>query len=672
VTTAEEDLSPLDVGPRGERLVHRVDLVSAGAVTLLASVAYLVAILTQIQPTRGFAVTLFTIAPAAGAVATAILWYTGRTFNDPLLRWYAVGLVTAVVAMVLQLISFPVVSRQGGPFGTGGDSSAALYLLFHLAPALAAGAGVLRLASSWARPITVAGVVLALLLALDLLPLPLLLRPDGSYSTALLVLEGITALVILVAAAVWTRAVGRAPSALHAWVSVSLMLSFTDVLLNLLAAERFSPVWWSSLSMRAATYAVLAGGCLVWLLQSLGTAERYTEQELSRREGQLGVAFGLTRRLLEVSERLSLTVSLDDVKESLVDLARTGTGMTAGVLHVPGPGAQDPSPALASMIAAHTPTTGLVLASSRAELVHLLPGAQVPREVGAGALVPIGLGRDTAWLALWSATEHRWPQDATPFLAGLADQGGQALQRALSYEAMARAATTLQESLLPARLPEPEGLRLLSAYRPLTEHTQVGGDWFDCVEVGDHHVALVIGDVMGKGLRAAAVMGQVRVAMRTAIGYDPSPTAVLRALDGDALDLEEDEIVTLTYGLLDLSTGQLAVARAGHPPVLIARPDAPVETLVDGGSPPIGVPVASRAEVWTQLEPGSALVLYTDGLVESRTESLDVGIEATARHVEALHAAAEGRHAAWQGWLDDVAARSGWQDDVAVLIALYR
>jgi hypothetical protein len=672
VATAEDDLSPLDVGPRGERLVHRVDLVSAGAVTLLASAAYLVAILTQIQPTRGFAVTLFTIAPVAGAVALAILWYTGRTFNDPLLRWYAVGLAVAVPAMLLQLISFPIVSRRGGPFGTDGDSSAALYLLFHLAPALAALAGVRRLAARWARPIVLAGGALAFLLALDLVPLPVLLATDASYSTTLLVLEGLTAAVILVAAAAWTRAVGRAPSALHAWVSVSLMLSFADMLFNLLAAERFTPVWWSSLSMRAATYAVLAGGCLVWVLLSLGTAERYTEQELSRREGQLGVAFGLTRRLLEVSERLSLAVSLDDVKDSLVDLARSGTGMTAGVIHVPGPDAGPPSPALASMIAAHDPADGLVLAPTRADLVQMLPAARVPPEVGAGALVPIGLGRDTAWLALWSATEHRWSQDALPFLAGLADQGGQALQRALAYEAMANAATTLQESLLPARLPEPEGLRLLSAYRPLTEHTQVGGDWFDCVEVGEHHVALVIGDVMGKGLRAAAVMGQVRVAMRTAIGYDPSPTAVLRALDGGALDLEDDEIVTLTYALLDLRSGQLAVARAGHPPALIARPDAPVETLVDGGSPPIGVPVGGRAEVWTQLEPGSALVLYTDGLVESRTESLDVGIEATARRVESLHASASGRQAAWQGWLDDVAAQGGWQDDVAVLIALYR
>jgi hypothetical protein len=669
---AEDDLTPLVVGPRGERLVHRIDLVSAGAVTLVASAAYLVAIFTQVQPTRGFAVSLFTIAPIGGAVALAILWYCGRAFNDPLLRWYGVGLAVGVPAMVLQLVSFPLVARDGGPLGTDGDSSAALYLLFHVAPAVAAVVGVRRVSARWERPVAVAGGLMAVLFAMNLVPLPVLLEADASFSTLLLVLEALAAGLILVAAVVWTRAVGRSPSALHAWVSVSLMLAFADMLFNLLGGARFTPVWWSSLSMRAATYAVLAGGCLVWLLLSLGNAERYTEQELSRREGQLGVAFGLTRRLLEVSERLSHAVSLEDVKQSLVDLARRGTGATAGVLHVPKADADPPSAALASMIAAHPRGSGVVLAPNRSELARMLPGARVPREVASGALVPIGLGRDTAWLALWSHAEHRWSQDDLQFLAGLADQGGQALQRALSYEAMENAATTLQESLLPARLPDLEGLRLLSAYRPLTEHTQVGGDWFDCVAVDERRVALVIGDVMGKGLRAAAVMGQVRVAMRTAIAFDPSPTAVLRAIDGGVLDLEDDEIVTLTYALLDLETGLLGAARAGHPPALIARPDAPVETLIDGGSPPIGVPVEGRAEVWTQLEPGSALVLYTDGLVESRTESLDVGIAATARQVEDVHASAAGRYAAWQSWLDDIAARGGWQDDVAVLIALYR
>ena len=487
-------------------------------------------------------------------------------------------------------------------------------------------------------------MLLGSLLALDLLPLPALLEPDGTYTATLLVLEALCAPLVVGTAVVWTRSVGRTPSALHAWIGVSLMLSFADLLFNLVGGARFTPVWWASLSMRSATYLVLLVGCLVWLLLSLGNAERYTEQELSRREGQLGVAFGLTRRLLGVSERLSLAVSLPDVTDSLVELARDGTAMTAGRLHVPGEDDEPPSPAFASMIAAHRRGNGAVLATNRADLTRLLPGAELPEEVRAVALVPIALGaRETAYLALWSHHDHRWTHEDAQFLAGLADQGGQALQRALSYESMVNAATTLQESLLPARLPTLEGLRLLSAYRPLTEHTQVGGDWYDCVEIDQRRVALVIGDVMGKGLRAAAVMGQVRVAMRTAISFDPSPTSVLRALDTGVLDLEDDEIVTLTYAVLDLETGVLGVARAGHPPVLIARPEQSVETLEDGGSPPIGVPVDTRAEVWTKLEPGSALVLYTDGLVESRHASLDVGIDETARQVERVHAEASGR-----------------------------
>ncbi len=653
--------------------MHRVDLYSALGVTLLAATAYLVAILTRAQPPEGFSVSLFTVAPVAGALALGILWFCGRTFNDPLLSWYAVGLAIAVPAMALQLISFPLVSADGGPLATGRDSSAALYLLFHVAPAACALAGARRAGATWARPVATGGFLTAALLAMDLLPLPALLEPDGAYTTVLLVLEALCATLVLVAAVVWTRAVGRTPSALHAWIGVSLMLSFADLLFNLLGGARFTPVWWASLSLRAATYVVLVVGCLVWLLLSLGNAERYTEQELSRREGQLGVAFGLTRRLLGVSERLSLAVSLPDVTDSLVELARDGTAMTSGRLHVPGEDDEPPSHAFASMIAAHRRGSGAVLATDRAELSRLLPGVELPEEVHAVALVPIALGtRGTAYLALWSHQHHRWTHDDAQFLAGLADQGGQALQRALAYESMVNAATTLQESLLPARLPTLDGLRLLSAYRPLTEHTQVGGDWYDCVEIDERRVALVIGDVMGKGLRAAAVMGQVRVAMRTAISFDPSPTSVLRALDTGVLDLEDDEIVTLTYAILDLETGLLGVARAGHPPVLIARPDQSVETLEDGGSPPIGVPVGARAEVWTQLEPGSALVLYTDGLVESRHASLDVGIDETARQVERVHAEASGRDAAWAAWLADIQARSGWQDDVAVLIALYR
>ena len=380
MTATEGEPGSWVVGPRSERRIHRVDLYSALGVTLLAAAVYLVAILTQAQPPEGFSVSLFTVAPVAGALALGILWFCGRAFNDPLLQWYAVGLAVAVPAMALQLISFPLVSPDGGPLGTDGDSSATLYLLFHLAPAGCALAGVRRASTGWARPVTVGGVVLAVLLALDLLPLPALLEADGTFTTTLLVLEAVCAVLLAAAAVVWTRSVGRTPSALHAWIGVSLMLSCADLLLNLAGGARFTPVWWASLSMRAATYLVLLVGCLVWVLLSLGSAERYTEQELSRREGQLGVAFGLTRRLLGVSERLALAVSLSDVSDSLVELARDGTGMSAGRLHVPGEAirAREPSRAFASWMAAHRRGSGAVLATDRRR-----PGAPPARRRGA-------------------------------------------------------------------------------------------------------------------------------------------------------------------------------------------------------------------------------------------------------------------------------------------------
>jgi serine phosphatase RsbU (regulator of sigma subunit) len=236
---------------------------------------------------------------------------------------------------------------------------------------------------------------------------------------------------------------------------------------------------------------------------------------------------------------------------------------------------------------------------------------------------------------------------------------------------MASAANTLQESLLPARLPDIADLRLLSAYRAVTAGSSVGGDWFDCLRVSDREVALVIGDVMGKGFRAAAAMGQVRTALRAAAAYDPSPAAVLTSLDSGVLELEDDEIVTLAYALLDLDTGRLGVARAGHPPPLIGRADGSVEVVEEGGSPPIGWRDVPRTEAWTTLERGSALVLYTDGLVESRRRSLDDGITELGDAVAGLHRGSGVDPSGWARWLDAIQARDDWQDDVAVLIALY-
>ena len=154
----------------------------------------------------------------------------------------------------------------------------------------------------------------------------------------------------------------------------------------------------------------------------------------------------------------------------------------------------------------------------------------------------------------------------------------------------------------------------------------MGGDWYDCVEVGDHLVALVVGDVMGKGLHAAALMGQLRTTLRTLTVIDPSPSAVLTAMDRVTQDLDPDEIATVVYVLLDLSTGAARIARAGHLPPLLTGPDGQATALYGGGSPPLGAPTGERGEVEMQIPLGSVLVLYSDGMVEDRETGLDPGL----------------------------------------------
>jgi len=242
-----------------------------------------------------------------------------RAEGVPALSWASGGLVVSLVAMVLQLISCPTVSPDGGLLGTGPQSSAALYLLFHLAFAGGAVAGALEAPASWRVPSVAVGVALAFLFSVDAIPLPLLLRPDGTFTTILIVAEYALTLVIGVCAVVWVWRTGLTPQPLRGWVGVALSLSAYDVLLNAFAGSRFEAVWWASLSMRAATYAVLAGGAIWTVLAKLADLELYTDSELDRREGQLRQSLTLTRRLLSCAEDLAQAMTPAEVAQALCD-----------------------------------------------------------------------------------------------------------------------------------------------------------------------------------------------------------------------------------------------------------------------------------------------------------------------------------------------------------------
>ena len=191
------------------------------------------------------------------------------------------------------------------------------------------------------------------------------------------------------------------------------------------------------------------------------------------------------------------------------------------------------------------------------------------------------------------------------------------------YQREHKIAETLQRSLLPERLPQIDGLQLAARYLPGARGAAIGGDWYDVLERPDGRVALVVGDVVGHGLRAAATMGQLRNAFRAYGLVESSPAEVVARINRLVMSGVEDAMATVVYLVLDRETGEVSYSVAGHPPPLVLTPDGP-HFLEGGRSVPIGAsdPAVFR-EASAVIPPGSSLLLYTDGLVERR----DVGLE---------------------------------------------
>jgi signal transduction histidine kinase/DNA-binding response OmpR family regulator len=226
-------------------------------------------------------------------------------------------------------------------------------------------------------------------------------------------------------------------------------------------------------------------------------------------------------------------------------------------------------------------------------------------------------------------------------------------------------ADELQRNLLPPHAFDPEHLEVATYYRAGVEGTQVGGDWYDVIELGAGRTALVIGDVMGRGVHAAAVMGQLRAAARAYARLDLPPADVLDLLDAAVRDLGDDQIVTCVYAVYDPADHSLVYASAGHLPPMLAAPGQPVMRLAGTAGPPLGTGVSIQSERRVTLPVGAVLALYTDGLVERRDRDLDTGLDALADQL----AAGRGALAARIGPLVDTLLPDGPDDDIAVLLA---
>jgi PAS domain S-box-containing protein len=187
----------------------------------------------------------------------------------------------------------------------------------------------------------------------------------------------------------------------------------------------------------------------------------------------------------------------------------------------------------------------------------------------------------------------------------------------------------LQRALLAGELPADPALELAVSYRPAVAGLEVGGDWYDAFWLGERRMAVTVGDVVGRGIGAGTAMGQLRSAVRAVAATGLGPGAVLEALDAYARRHGVGQMTTLSYAELDLATGTLTSASAGHPPPAVAPPDAPASFAWGGRSAPLDAELrpGPRAQATVALAPGSVLLLYTDGLVERAGRSIQDGLD---------------------------------------------
>jgi serine phosphatase RsbU (regulator of sigma subunit)/anti-sigma regulatory factor (Ser/Thr protein kinase) len=256
------------------------------------------------------------------------------------------------------------------------------------------------------------------------------------------------------------------------------------------------------------------------------------------------------------------------------------------------------------------------------------------QDVRSLAVVPLVVeGRVIGVLQVGTRTLRRFDDDELALLQLVADRMALAIDRARTYEHHHAVAETLQRSLLPDRLPELVGASLAGRYLPGAGAT-VGGDWYDVLTLPDGEVALVMGDVVGRGVRAASVMGQLRSACRIYAAQGSGPAEVVRCLNEFAHDLGSGEMATLVYLTLDPASGKGRFVGAGHPPPLVRSAVGRTSYLEAEPQLPLGaVRRVTYEEHPISLEPGAMVVLYTDGLVERRDRPLDDGLERLAAAV---------------------------------------
>ena len=386
------------------------------------------------------------------------------------------------------------------------------------------------------------------------------------------------------------------------------------------------------------------------------TSQREAEEMRGRLTEQLSAAALRTARLQQATSMLAEALTVEQVVEVITEVGRTAIGaLRSAVALLESDGArlrvvnddlrnapdsaggaltlQTPS-VMTKAIATRRP----VLVEDPEDLRSQFDGELEidPERVAASderswvGLPLLAAGAPLGALRFSFGRPRKIIEEERVFLEALAGQCSLAVERAGLYEREHTTAETLQRSLLPDQLPSVPGLVLTAMYRPVAQNMEIGGDWYDAFRLADQRLAVAVGDVMGKGLTAAAGMGRVRNALRALALTDPRPAAVLGGLDRlFSATEEEEQVTTVAYLVIDPETGNGVLGNAGHLPALVLEAGcAPRFDQVEAGTP-LGW-ASPRKQHAFNLRPGNTAVFYSDGLVENRNRGLDSGLEELA------------------------------------------
>jgi serine phosphatase RsbU (regulator of sigma subunit) len=283
--------------------------------------------------------------------------------------------------------------------------------------------------------------------------------------------------------------------------------------------------------------------------------------------------------------------------------------------------------------------------------------------------VPLKVQDRVLGVITWVAGDHgrRFGVEDLAFGEDLAHRAALAIDTALLHSELNEVATRLQRAILPAELPVLPGWETAASYLQ-AGHSDAGGDFYDVTPLPDGRLAVFVGDVMGRGVTAAAAMAQMRAAIRALVAVDPDPGAVLVALDRLFEHYDFQQLVTVVYAVADPANDRMVVANAGHPPPVVRRADGSVEVVAGEPGLLLGAGGGERSPITVPFVPGDLFLAYTDGLVERRDEDIEAGVHRLARAC-----AAAGSEDLFT-WLADVvlAVRDVRRDDDVAVLALRR